>query len=154
MNQENIKASGMFHMVHKRDGKVIDERMFPNLITNAGFAALAGLALVDVGGTAFDYIAIGITNTAANVADTTLASEITTNGGQRAAGTGTRVTTSVTNDTAQLVLTYTFTGSFAVVESGVLNASSSGTLLCRQVFSAINVVSGDTLTVTWKVKFS
>ena len=155
METEDIKVQGLIHFEHRNsEGKLIEERDVKNLVTNAGFAALAGLALVDVGGTAFDYIAIGTGSTAANVTDTTLGTEIAANGGQRAAGTGTRVTTTVTNDTAQLVLTYTFTGSYAVTEAGVLNASSSGTLLCRQVFSAINVVSGDTLTVTWKVKFS
>jgi len=38
-----------------------------------------------------------------------------------------------------------------VTESAVLNASSAGTMLCRQTFSAINVADGDTLQITWKV---
>lgn len=121
-----------------------------NLITNAGFAGVASRINGSGSEAAFTYIAIGIGATAANVADTTLGSEITTNGGQRAAATASRVTTDVTNDTAQLVLTYTFTGSFAVTESGVFNASSAGVLLARQVFSAINVASGDSLQITWK----
>jgi hypothetical protein len=62
------------------------------------------------------------------------------------------VTTTITNDTAQLTKTFTVTGSVAVTESGVLNAASAGTLLCHQVFSAINVASGDSLAVTWKVQ--
>jgi hypothetical protein len=60
------------------------------------------------------------------------------------------VTTDVTNDTAQLVYTFTVTGTAAVTESGVFNAASSGVLLARQVFSAINVVNGDSLQITWK----
>lgn len=60
------------------------------------------------------------------------------------------MTTDTTNDTAQLVATFTFTGSFAVTETGVLNAASVGTLLARQVFGAINVASGDSLQITWK----
>lgn len=121
-----------------------------NLVTNAGKAAVAGL-INGVVTDFFDFIAIGTGTTAANAADTTLETEITTNGGQRAASTNSRVTTDVTNDTAQGVLTYAFTGSFAVTESGWLSASSGGTLLCRQVFSAINVVNGDSLQVTWKI---
>lgn len=121
-----------------------------NLITNAGFAGLASRINGSGGEAAFTYIALGIGATAANVADTTLGSEITTNGGQRANSTVSRVTTDVTNDTAQDLNTFTFTGSFAITESGVLNAASSGTLLARQVFSAINVASGDQLQVTWK----
>jgi hypothetical protein len=79
---------------------------------------------------------------------------VTTNGGQRASATRTQVTTTVTNDTAQYAVTWTFTGSFAVTECGVLNNSVGGTLLARQVFSAINVISGDTLSITYKVAVS
>jgi hypothetical protein len=64
------------------------------------------------------------------------------------------VTTTTTNDTAQLTNTFSVTGTVAVTESGVLNAASTGTLLCRQVFTAINVVSGDSLALTWKVQAS
>ena len=121
-----------------------------NLVTNAGLAGEASRNNGAGGEAAFTYISIGIGDTAANVTDTTLESEITTNGGERGAGSASRVTTDVANDTAQLVLTFNFTGTFAVTESGVLNAASAGTLLARQVFTAINVVSGDSLQVTWK----
>lgn len=122
-----------------------------NLITNAGFAGVASRINGAGAEAAFDYIAIGTGTTAANVSDTTLETEITTNGGQRAQGTASRTTTDVTNDTSTIVNTFSFTGSFAVTESGVLNAASSGVLLCRQVFSAINVVNGDSLQVTWDI---
>ena len=139
---------------HIRKGMVIDERNYHNIVVNAGKAQVAGLMLTDVGGTAFDYIAIGTGTTAAAATDTTLETEISTGGGARAAGTGTRVTTTVTNDTAQLQVTYSFTSTFAVTESGVFNAASTGTMLARRVFSAINVANGDSLQVTWKVQVS
>ncbi len=154
MSQENLKLLGIINFKHYRKGKLIDERVVKNLITNAGLAAVAGLILTDVSVNDFDYIAIVTGTTAANAADTTLETEITTNGGQRAAGTGTRTTTTQTNDTAQLVVTFNFTGSFAVTEAGVLNAGASGDLLCRQVFAAINVVSSDSLQVTWTIAVS
>ena len=124
-----------------------------NGVTNAGFAEVAGLILTDVGGTAFDYIAIGTGTTAFSASDTALESEV-----KRKAATGTRVTTSVTNDTAQLQATFSssdgLSGSHAITESGVLNASSGGTLLCRQVFSALNIDwdAGDSLQITWKIQ--
>lgn len=125
-----------------------------NLVTSAGKAGVSA-HISGVGSpAAYTYIAIGTGTTAANVADTTLQTEITTNGGQRASATMSQVTTTVTNDTAQAVLTFNFTGSFAVTESGLLNAASSGTLLARQVFSAINVANGDSLQVTWKIQAS
>lgn len=119
-----------------------------NLVTNAGKAGVASRINGSGSEAAFTYTAIGIGTTAAAAADTTLESEITTNGGQRASATVSRVTTDVTNDTARHVKTFTFTGSFAVTEAGILNAASSGVLLNRNVFSAVNVVSGDTLQVT------
>ena len=155
MDSENLNINGRINFVHKRQAEIVDVRDIKNLITSAGKAQMAGLALSDVNvGSAFDFIAIGIGSTVIAVGDTALSSEITTNGGARAAATGTRVQTSVGSDTAQLALTYTFAGAFAVVESGIFNASTGGIMLARQGFAALNVVSGDTLTVTWKVQFS
>ena len=131
-------------------GSWVNERQISNLVTNAGVAGIASRINGSGAEAAFIYIAIGIGTTAANVADTTLVSEITTVGGARASATASRVLTDVANDTAQLVHTFNFTGSLAVTESGVLNAASTGTLLARQVFSAINVASGDSLQITWK----
>jgi hypothetical protein len=115
-----------------------DSGWSPNGITNAGFASVAGLILTDVGDTPYDYSAIGTGSTAFDPTQTALVTEI-----KRKAGTGTRVTTSVTNDTAQHVTTFSsadgLTGTSAVTESGVFNASSAGTMLCRQTFSALNI---------------
>lgn len=121
-----------------------------NLQTNAGMAGVASRINGSGAEAAFTFIAIGIGTVAAAAADTALGSEITTGGGARAAATASRVTTDVTNDTAQLQVTFTFTATFAVTESGALNASSAGVLLARQVFTAVNVVNGDSLQVTWK----
>jgi len=145
---------GWFTLRHIRNGDVIEERTINNTIVNAGLAQVAGLLLTDFGGTAFDYIAIGIGTTGATVTDTTLESEISTGGGERGTAVGTRITTSVANDTAQLVTTFTFTGSFAVTESGIFNDASAGTMLSRQTFGAINVSSGDSIEVTWKIQVS
>ena len=150
----------MIAVVRTKDGRVkLDENGQPmirdtgwsiNGITNAGFAEIAGLILTDVGGTPFDYIAIGTGTTAFDPTQTALISET-----HREAGTGSRETTAVTNDTAVLVATFSgYTGSEAITESGVFNASSGGTMLCRQVFTALNIDwdQGDTLTITWKIQ--
>lgn len=126
-------------------------RLISNLITNAGAAGVASRINGSGGEAAFTYIAVGTGATAANVADTTLQTETATSGLSRASATVSRVTTDVTNDSARLVLSFSVSGTVAVTESGVLNASSVGTLLCRQVFSAVNVVNGDTLQVTWTI---
>lgn len=132
-------------------GNWVNELSVSNLVTNAGFAGVASRINGDGAEAAFVWIALGIGATAANVTDTTLDSEIVTVGGERASATASRTTTDVTNDTATLVHTFNLTGTLAIVESGVLNAASTGTLLCRQVFTAINVINGDSLQVTWDV---
>lgn len=124
------------------------EMRMANLTTTTGKAGVASRINGSGAEAAFTYLAIGIGTTAAAIGDTALQSEITTNGGARAAATASRVTTDTTNDTARLVYTWTFTGSFAVTEAGALNAASVGVLLNRQVFTAVNVVSGDSLQVT------
>lgn len=121
-----------------------------NLIPTAGKAGVASRINGDGGEAAFTYLAVGTGTTAAAAGDTALETEIVDSGLARAAATASRVTTDVTNDTAQLVKSWSVSGTKAVTECGALNAASNGTLLGRQVFSAINVVSGDTLQVTYK----
>ena len=129
-------------------GSMSNKMTIANLITDAGKAGVASRINGAGSEAAFTYIAIGTGTTAASASDTALESEITTGGGERDSATASRTTTDVTNDTATLVLTYNFTSSFAVTEAGALNAASSGVLLNRQVFSAVNVANGDSLQVT------
>lgn len=120
-------------------------------IAKTGMAQVAGLILTDVAGTAFDYVGIGTGTTAESADHTDLITPV-----KRKAGTGTRVTTTVTNDTAQLVATFssgdTLSGSSAIAEAGVFTAASAGVMLFRKIFTAktVNWDDGDTLEVTAK----
>jgi hypothetical protein len=152
MEPQKLKLSGAIDLeVKDKRGKVKAERHIKNLVVSAGSAGVASRINGSGAEAAFTWIAIGTGVTAAAAGDTTCQTEITTGGGARANGTATRVTTDVTNDTAQVEVTYNFTASFAVTESCLLNASSAGTLLSRQVFSAINVANGDSLLIRWKL---
>lgn len=133
-------------------GNFVDKLVISNLITTVGVSGIAARINGSGSPAAYTYIALGLGTTAAADADTQLESEITTSGGARASASVSLVTTDTAGDTAQLQNTFNFTtgGTFAICESGVLNAASTGTLLARQVFSAINVASGDSLQVTWK----
>lgn len=122
-----------------------------NLITNAGHAAACGRVSNQGSYSPFVNIAIGTGTNAASASDTALQTEITTGGGGRGAATASLTTTTVSNDTTQLTKSFTFSSSFAITEEGILdNATSGGTLLARQVFSPINVTSGDVLQFTHK----
>ena len=123
-----------------------------DLITNAGKASVAGLILTDIVEADYDYLAIGTGTVAPAVTDTALGVET-----HRVAGTGTLVTTTVTNDTAQLVSIFSgFTGTEAVTEVGMFNAATVGGMLMRQTFAALNVNwdLGDSIEMTVKIAVS
>lgn len=126
----------------------------PNTIVSAGKAGLASRINGSGAAAAFEYLAVGTGATAVSAGDTTLGAETVGSGLSRVLGTLSRVTTSVTNDTARIATTFTVTGSVAITEIGIFNASSAGTMLCRTVFSALNVQNGDSLTVNYDIQAS
>jgi|TARA_R100001530_G_scaffold127734_1_gene97054 hypothetical protein len=150
-----LSLKGVFNIKHFRGGRLLDEMVVNNTITNAGIAGVAGL-INAVGTSTYTYMALGSSATAAVVADTALAAEITSGSLDRIAATATRVTTTVTNDTDQLVKTWSSTATQAVQEVGVFDTSteSAGTMISRATFTAKNLVSGDTLQVTHKIVVS
>jgi len=125
-----------------------------NLITTVGKKLVAD----QLGGTVTTpatCLAIGIGTTGAAAGNTTLESEIVTYGGERGAATVTNATTTTTGDTEQWAKIFTITagGTFAITEEGILNnVTSGGVLVARQVFSAVNVVAGDSLAITHKIQ--
>ena len=125
-------------------------RLQSNLITTVGKGLVAGLINGDITNF-FDYIALGTGTNAAAAGDTALQTETSASGLARAATTNSRVTTDTTNDTARFVKVFTAGASVAITEAGIFDASAAGNLLARQVFSAVNVVSGDTFTPTWDI---
>lgn len=135
-------------------GRWSASKVVGNGIPTVGKALIAGRLNASGAPAAADYVAVGTGTTAFAASDTTLVTETAASGLTRAQGTVSLVTTSTANDTAQVTKTFSVTGTVAVTESGVFNASTSGTLLARQTFSAINVVNGDSLAITWKVQMT
>ena len=125
------------------------------VLTNTGMAGVAS-QINGAGSPAyFDYVAVGTGTTGAAAGDTTLETEIVDSGLARAQDASpTRETDTQTNDTAVCDYSFTVTGTKAVTETGLLNAGAAGVLLCRDVFSAINVENGDTFIMTIKVQVS
>lgn len=135
--------------VRGKDGKVKKTVQLRNLIVNAGLAGLASRINGNGAEAAFTYLEIGTGTTAAGALQTALITPITDSGLERAAATCSRTETNVANDTAKLSKTWTATGSKAVTEVGAFNAASDGTMLGRQVFTAVNVDNGDSLQVDY-----
>jgi len=132
--------------LNRADGS-IEEWGMKNLIMDAGEDEVAKLIADESTADAFDWIAIGTTNTAAADSQTALEAEISTNGGSRAQD-GTPTTAA---NVATIDVTYNFTDVLAIVEVGLFNAAAAGDMLARQVFAVINVDDGDSLTVTWNI---
>lgn len=127
-----------------------------NLTTNAGLGAAPDL-LGDVNSiAAFEYLELGTGSTAANVTDTALETPTVATGLARAIGATSLSTTTVTNDTLEVVKNFTNSsgGTVNITEYGLLNASSSGVLLARVVQASVGVNDTDVLGVTWKIKAS
>jgi hypothetical protein len=96
----------------------------------------------------------------AAVGDTTLFTEtaldLTTTSGARTAGTSSRVTTTLTNDTYQVTATKTASGAGTVTNAGLWDnvTIGSGVLYLKGDFTGIGLASGDSIAFTIKVKFS
>ena len=128
--------------IHLNDELVQD---VDNLVVTAGKNYVAS-RIKDASATAMSHMAVGSGTTAAAAGNTALGSEL-----------GRVSLTSIAVSNAVVTYTATFaagTGTGAVTEAGILNASSSGTMLCRTVFSVVNKGANDSMTVTWTVTVS
>lgn len=97
-----------------------------------------------------NYIALSNDATAPSAADTSVASEIVSNGLSRAQGTYAH-TAGTASFTIQKV--FNATGTQASQKTGLLNASSTGTLGFENTYTQVTVNNGDTLTVTWTINY-
>jgi hypothetical protein len=96
------------------------------------------------------FMAVGSGSTAAAAGDTALGSQL----GSRKALDSTTITGS-NNEKVQYVCTFAAgEGTGAITEAGIFNASSSGDMLCRTVFSVVNKAADDTMVITWTVTLS
>jgi len=116
-----------------------------NLVVTAGKGFVAS-RMKDATTTAMTHMAIGTGSTAAAASNTALGSQ------------SARTTlTSTTVSGADVTYVDTFpagTGTGAITEAGLFNASSSVTMLCRTVFSVVNKVASDSMTITRTVTVS
>ena len=143
---------GIFRIKHyNKKGRLLSDETLYNTVTNTGKAEIAGL-INEQTSIGFKWLALDASSTAAAASDTALASEITSPSLNRAAATCSRVTTSVTNDTAQALHTWNSTATQTVYGVGLFDSSSNGVMASRVTFAAKNLESGDTLQVTHKLQ--
>jgi hypothetical protein len=145
MINEQISVTGDVSIVlYNSDGTVKDSRTIHNLVVSVGKEFIAARM---VGTPAImSHMAIGAGGVAAAVGNTAL---------------GTELGRSVLQSGAAAAAKVTYTASFAagvgtgaVVEAGLFNASSSGTMMCRTVFAVVNKGVDDAMSITWEITVS
>jgi hypothetical protein len=145
---ELIQATGQLKItVTAPDGTVKQEQEVKNLVVTAGLGFIAS-RMKDATATAMTHMAIGTGSTAAALGNTALGAE-----SARVA----LASTTVTANAVAYVATFpagTPASLTAITEAGLFNAASSGTMLCRTVFAAVNKDVNDTLSITWTVTIS
>lgn len=141
MLNDGLKLTGKLSIAINNE--VVQE--IPNVVVTDGKGYVAS-RMKDATATAMSHMAIGTDSTAAAASDSALGSE---------SGRVSLTSTTVTNNEVEYVATFgAGTGTGAITEAGILNAASSGTLLCRTVFSVVNKGAADSMTITWTVTVS
>lgn len=137
------------------DGTIVEYGLMGrHLVTTAGKNYIASCFDNTAEPEVFKFHGFGTGSTAANIADTALQTELTT----QYAVANTRPTGSQAHSGA----TYTTVGTLApstgvaITEWGALSQASNagGTLLDHQVFAVVNLGSSDTLAVTYVLTFA
>lgn len=141
MINDGLKLTGKLAIA--LNGEVVQE--VDNLVVTAGKGYVAS-RMKDATTTAMSHMGIGTGSTAAAASNTAL--------GNQSVRVGLSGTTVSSNE-----VTYTATfgagsGTGAITEAGIFNASSSGTMLCRTVFSVVTKGASDSMTITWTVTVS
>ena len=169
---QDLKADGarlLGHVeltVHDADGNIKAYRQTDNLIVNQGLSeAVDKLFATSItgGGATFTFVGVGTGTTSAAAAQTNLIQQIsnkrtgTVTG--TGAGTGASSNASIVAFWAagKLANTTTTGGTTnAITEASLFDTlgNNTGLMFARQTFSAINVGTSDSLTVTWTITFA
>jgi hypothetical protein len=123
-------------------------RDVPNLVVTAGKGFVA-TRMIGTGAGVMSHMEVGTGTTDPAAGNTTLETAVSSSrtGFTSSAAVSGAVVTYITAFAAG-------TGTGALTEAGIFNASSGGTMLCRTEFSVVNKGAADTMTITWTVTVS
>lgn len=100
------------------------------------------------------YVGWGTGSGSSAVGDTGLFTEDANGGYARISGTSTRVTTTATNDTYQVVATLTATAGETITNAANFDAITAGNIFVHGDFAGIALNTNDSITFTIKVQFT
>lgn len=119
------------------------------VITNAGKDIVTNR--IKGSGTEPNYVAWGTAAGTAAATDTTLFTEAAET---RVSGTSSRVTTTTTNDTYQVVGTLTSLSGQTITNAGLFDASVSGNLFLKGDFTGVALLTGESIQFTFKAQLT
>ena len=143
MFTESVSIKGNLEVILLDEkGMQKDYRKIDNLVVAVGKQVIAARL---IGNTIAipSHMALGTDATAAATGQTALGGEL-----------GRVVLDSTARTTNVVTYVATFpagTATGALTEAAILNASSTGNMLCRTTFSTVNKAVGDTIVITWNV---
>ena len=121
------------------------------VVTNVGLAIITD-RIKGAGGTEPNWIDWGTDATTAAVTDTALG---TPGGEARVAGTSSQETTTVANDTYQVVGTMTEGGAGSTItEAGLFDANTAGNMFVSADFPGVTLATNESIQFTFKVQIS
>ena len=142
--KEPLKIRGIILIeLFGEDGRLKESRSVENIITTVGRGHVIDRLQADGAPNPMSYCGIGTGATAAVIGDTTLQTEVGTRQGPGALSQPDAFTDR---------LTVTFAagnGTGNITEAARFNASSAGNMMGRQVFTAVNKTSTDSLQITY-----
>ena len=153
MINDNSMIKG-FVTIIKNEGKKDEQvlcRNKPNLLTDTGrdYAIAQFYTNTSAGGVGENFIALTSDSTGADATDTTLPSEITTNGLERLLATTISHSTGTNSTTLNKIFTASGTHT-AVQKSATFNQLAVGGQMAHEaIFTPVTLASSDTLSVTW-----
>jgi len=144
--QENLNMTGELAItVRDQLGRLKQTLVVPNLVVTTGKTYTAS-RMVGTSSNVMSHMAIGTGTTSPAVGDTAL--------GTQAGRVSLSAFTAASN---AITATATFpagTGTGAITEAGIFNASSGGDMLCRTTFPVVNKAAGDSISISWVITVS
>lgn len=132
--------------LYDEQGVIKEQFTVPNLIVDVGKNFIAS-RMLGTSAAVMSHMAVGTSNTGST--DGTKTALVTEVG--RVALTS---STNTDNENEYIATFSAGTGTGTLVEAGIFNAGSSGTMLCRTTFPAITKGASDTLTINWIITVS
>lgn len=146
MTKDTIKVSGRLVLkLYDKNNNIKKVIEVPNLVVSSGLSYIASRMTSTLIGV-MSHMAVGISDTATNISQTTLVSEIDREELTGSLATGSAITYNATFSAGS--------GTGTLVEAGIFNDATTGTMLCRTVFPAITKEADDILTINWLVSIS